>query len=496
MIFNSMSFLIFFPIVTVVYFLIPHKIKWIWLLVTSYFFYMCWNPQYAILIGFSTVITYLSGIFIEKLRKIPDIKKSKRLMHLVVYLCLAINLGLLFFFKYFDFAIDNINIALSLLNLSLVQPEFDVLLPVGISFYTFQALSYTIDVYRGDIYAERNIGKYALFVSFFPQLVAGPIERSKNLLTQINDKHNFDYTRAKLGLQLMLWGLFQKIVIADRVAIIVNNVYGNYSNQSGIVLILATILFAVQIYCDFSGYSNMAIGAAQVMGFKLMDNFNRPYFARSIKDFWHRWHISLSSWFRDYLYIPLGGSRCSKERKCFNLMVTFLLSGLWHGASWNYVVWGVLHGFYQVSGEILTPVRSKIKKAFKVNESSFAHRLFQCVFTFILVDIAWIFFRAPGVKAGLSIVKTMITNLNLNALIDGTLYTFGVSQSQFTTMLITIVVLFIVSSLQRKYKLREKLQQQPLWFRWMIYFIAINSILYLGVYGSEYAQTQFIYFQF
>ncbi len=308
MLFNSMHFLLFFPIVTAVYFLIPHKFRWIWLLITSYYFYMSWNPRYALLMAFSTLVTFLSGLLIQRSGKIKDEKKRIFQRKLWVALSFLINLSILFFFKYFNFALTNMNRLLSVVSVHILEPSFDILLPVGISFYTFQALSYTMDVYRGDIYAEKNFFRYALFVSFFPQLVAGPIERSKNLLVQLNKKHTFDFQRMKNGLLLMLWGFFQKVVIADRAAVLVNQVFDHYQNYYGFQIVIACVLFAVQIYCDFSGYSDIAIGAAQIMGFKLMDNFRQPYFSRSIQEFWRRWHISLSTWFRDYLYIPLGAA--------------------------------------------------------------------------------------------------------------------------------------------------------------------------------------------
>jgi D-alanyl-lipoteichoic acid acyltransferase DltB (MBOAT superfamily) len=309
---------------------------------------MAWNPRYALLMATSTAITWVSGLLIDHSRKKAEIKckeddEKKRYLarrKLWVALSFILNLSILFFFKYFDFAVKNINVVLSALNISILEPGFDVLLPVGISFYTFQALSYTMDVYRGEIYAEKNPAKYALFVSFFPQLVAGPIERSKNLLIQINERHYLEYDNVKNGLLIMVWGYFQKIVVADRAAILVNNVFENYENYAGFQIVIAAVLFAVQIYCDFAGYSSIAVGAAKVMGFRLMTNFREPYFAVSVRDFWSRWHISLSTWFKDYLYIPLGGNRKGPLRKYFNIIVTFLVSGFWHGADWNYIVWG------------------------------------------------------------------------------------------------------------------------------------------------------------
>lgn len=307
MLFNSFDFLVFFPITLIVYFFMPAKWRYLWLLITSYYFYMGWNPKYAVLIGLSTAATYVSGLLLENTEK----KK------MVVWFCVCFNLGILFFFKYFDFALGNVNRVLDLLHIQIIEKPFDVILPVGISFYTFQALSYTIDVYRGEIKAEKNFFRYALFVSFFPQLVAGPIERSKNLLREIVElptKKLWNYERITKGLMIMLWGYFMKMVLADRIAILVDHVYNSYYMYGSVELLIATVGFAFQIYCDFSSYSTIAIGAAQVMGFTLMENFDTPYFAQSIKEFWRRWHISLSTWFRDYVYIPRGGINVRKVK--------------------------------------------------------------------------------------------------------------------------------------------------------------------------------------
>ena len=296
-------------------------------------------------------------------------RQPQRRKKFFVALSFILNLSLLFFFKYFDFTVENINFVLARCNLEIITPPFDFLLPVGISFYIFQALSYTMDVYRKEIYVERNFLKYALFVSFFPQLVAGPIERSKNLLKQISTDNVFSYENFRRGLLIMLWGYFQKIVIADRIGILVDTVYGNVGKYAGGYYLLASVLFAVQIYCDFSGYSLIAAGAARVMGFQLMENFNCPYFAKSVAEFWRRWHISLTSWFRDYLYIPLGGNQKGTVRKYLNVMIVFLVSGLWHGAQWTYVVWGGLNGLFQVAGNIFAPVRKRAGKRLKLNEN-------------------------------------------------------------------------------------------------------------------------------
>lgn len=342
MLFNSLNFICFFPPVVLVYFLIPKKTKYVWLLFASYIFYMGWNPKYALLMALSTVITWAGGLFLEYACE----KKSAG--KYILFLTIFVNLCILGIFKYFDFIIENLNLIFMKLNLSVIDKPFDIILPVGISFYTFQAVGYTIDVYRGKVKAERNILRYALFVSFFPQLVAGPIERSERLLKQIQEmdiRNIFDYRSMVNGSIKMCWGYYMKMVIADRIAIMVNFVFDSYYMYQSIELIMAAVGFAIQIYCDFASYSLIAVGAAQVMGFTLMENFDTPYFSRSIKEFWRRWHISLSTWLKDYLYIPLGGNRCSRLVKYRNLMLTFLISGLWHGANWTYVLWGGYTGF-------------------------------------------------------------------------------------------------------------------------------------------------------
>lgn len=488
MLFNSIDFLLFFPVVTILYFLLPHRLRWIWLLAASYYFYMCWNAKYALLIAASTLITYLSGLFIARF---PRRKK------LWVALSFLSNLAILFFFKYFDFFLNNLSAAAGLLGVSLKRPGVDIVLPVGISFYTFQALSYTVDVFRGEVEPERNLFKYALFVSFFPQLVAGPIERSKNLLGQVNERHTFDADRARDGLLLMLWGMLEKIVIADRISYLVTYVYDNYAALPGIATVLATVLFAVQIYCDFSGYSDIAIGAAQVLGFRLMENFRRPYLAKSVAEFWRRWHISLSTWFRDYLYIPLGGNRKGTARKYVNTMITFLTSGLWHGASWNFVAWGGLNGAYQVLGSMLAPARDKLCGALHIDREN---RLWQCLqvaITFCMIDFAWLFFRAPSFRTALAMIVHMLSDFRPFALSGGALYTLGLSQPDFTVAVIAVAVLILSDLLRERYgSLRERLTAVPLPVRWAVYLLGILVVLVFGIYGPGYSESQFIYFQF
>jgi len=445
----------------------------------------------------STVITYCSGWLIQCLEQWKDEKKRKKLKKSALILSLVLNLAILFFFKYFNFTVDSINRILTCMHITPVDVSFDVILPVGISFYTFQALSYTIDVYRGDIYCEKNFLKYALFVSFFPQLVAGPIERSKNLLKQISVKHDFDIKRIQYGLTLMLFGFFQKMVISDNAAIIVDQVYDNYSQYGAVELVFASILFAFQIYCDFGGYSNIAIGAAKVMGFELMKNFDTPYLANTVSDFWRRWHISLTSWFRDYLYIPLGGNRKGKIRKYINILIVFLTSGLWHGSSWHFVIWGGLNGLYQIVGDLIRPIRDKICKFLKVNRNAFSHRFLKVMVTFGLVDISWIFFRAKGVREAVSIIKGIFTRVNLRGLIDGRLFHLGMETSRFNVLMVALIVLLFVEVLKYlKIDVTDKLCRQGIWFQYMIYLIMIFSVLIFGVYGPGFEESQFIYFQF
>lgn len=341
MLFNSSEFLMFFPVVVLVYCIIPDRIKYIWLLIASYYFYMCWNIKYVLLILMSTVVTYISGLLLEKIKYAHfEPSKKTKLKKWIIAGGFSINLGILFYFKYINFSLNTLSGIFAKIHIELNVPKFDIILPVGISFYIFQALSYIMDVYRDEIYAEKNFLRYALFVSFFPQLVAGPIERSGNLLKQLASLKKICFENVREGLLLMLWGYFLKIVLADRIAIFVDTVYGDLLTYPGTYLVVATMLFAVQIYCDFAGYSTIAMGAAKVLGITLMENFNAPYLSTSIAEFWRRWHISLTSWFHDYLYIPLGGNRKGKLRKYINKMIVFLVSGLWHGASLAYVAWG------------------------------------------------------------------------------------------------------------------------------------------------------------
>lgn len=496
MIFNSIDFLIFFPVVTLLYFVLPHRVRWVWLLVASYYFYMSWNPRYAVLIALSTVITWLSGLLIARAGDVPDERARTRRKKLWVAASFVSNLAILFFFKYYGFFAANVNGLFGLAGLSLRAPALDVVLPVGISFYTFQALGYTVDVYRGEVAPCRNLFRYALFVSFFPQLVAGPIERSGNLLHQLEVPHDFDGDRVRDGLLLMLFGLFQKVVVADRLAIVVQAAFDGYAALPGVAVLTGLVLFAFQIYCDFGGYSNIAIGAAQVLGVDLMVNFRQPYLSRSCGEFWRRWHISLSSWLRDYLYIPLGGSRCSRARKHFNLMVTFLASGLWHGASWSFVVWGGLNGLYQVVGEWLAPVRERFWRPICPDRDHPVRRAIQIATTFVLIDFAWLFFRSGSFRWGLSMLRHMVTSFHPGGLFYGGWEKLGLSGANWIVLLVSLGLLIAADLLTARGPVRPRLTAKPLPIRWAVYLAGIFAVLIFGVYGPGFSESQFIYFQF
>jgi len=498
MLFNSIDFIIFFPIVVLLYFVIPKKMRYLWLLAASYYFYMGWNAKYALLLAFSTLITYLSGLLLDYINR-KELVEAKSVFYkkIVVASSVLINLGVLCFFKYVNFATHLLVNAFSQMGIILDVPAFDVVLPVGISFFTFQALSYTIDVYRGEIYAEHNVFRYALYVSFFPQLVAGPIERSKNLIRQLATYTKFNFEKARDGLYLMLWGYFLKMVLADRIAVVVDTVYNNYEQYPGWFLIVATVLFAFQIYCDFAGYSTIAIGAAEILGINLIENFDAPYTATSVAGFWRRWHISLTSWFRDYLYIPLGGNRKGTVRKYLNRLIVFLASGLWHGAGLHFVAWGGINGLYQIIGEILRPIRTRIIKILHLTPESIGYKLYQALLTFMLVDVSWIYFRASSMKDANAILHSIIHAENPWILFDGSLYKLGLNDKNFRLMVICIIVLIFVDVLKRfGICIRKIIAEQDYIIRWLVVTFAVFFILSYGMWGPGYNESNFIYFQF
>ena len=438
---------------------------------------MSWNAKYVFLILFTTLASYLAALLIEKYNS-----KKKIILAITLIICL----GILFVFKYFNFFFETLTSIFSLFSIKLNSITLNLVLPVGISFYTFQTLSYVIDVYRGNIEAEKHFGYYATFVSFFPQLVAGPIERPENLLPQLKEEKSFDYNNAVSGLKLMMVGFFKKIVIADNLAYYVDMVYNDLSYYTGFALVLVSIFFTIEIYCDFSGYSDIAKGSAKLLNINLIDNFKTPYFSTTIKEFWSKWHISLSSWFKDYVYIPLGGNRCSKIRHYFNLLVTFLVSGLWHGANITFVIWGGLHGLLQIFEDIF-----KIKR--NDNKYSFAWFI-RVIIIFMIMSITWVFFRAQNLDDAIYVLTNMFKGINhpISYVVSG-LYSFSVTPQYLLIMIsIYLIPLFAYDLINVKYDCFAIINKQNKIVRYVIYFAILLMILFLHYVG----EVSFIYFQF
>ena len=549
MLFNSSNFLAFFVVVVFLFFAIPDRFRWILLLFSSYFFYMCWEPSYAILIMTTTFIVYITGLMMYN--------KSKRKKKFFVALSLLTNLGILFAFKYYNFFNDSVKDLFGTFGLEYSIPALNVLLPVGISFYTFQALGYTIDIYRDARKPEKHFGMFALYVSFFPQLVAGPIERSTRLLPQFHKKVEFNYERVTDGLKLMAWGFFQKLVIADRLGLYVNMVYNNPQAQlsdgtyifTGLPLLLATYFFAIQIYCDFSGYTDIAIGAAQVMGYELMPNFRRPYFSRTIDELWNRWHMSLIMWFRDYLYIPLGGNRVGKFRYYFNILLVFTLSGLWHGAQWTFVTWGAMNGVMISLGRVFSKVKEKTRESVirvmkKIPFPAYLAAASLVILYGLFAGVAGtgitripklgrvLVISAGGLMIFFAVIKARGKSKGIDRFFEvgvrlwQVAFTFNLfalgaiffrarnmkdawyvltnfpgtdlsrillffKPMEFLLMFAVIVFITIIHLIQEKGSIRQMLKSKPLWFRWAVYYLLVISIL-LGMHET----SQFIYFQF
>ena len=390
MLFNSFGYALFLPVVFTLYWITPGKFRWIILLMSSYYFYASWGPEYISVILLTTIVSYIAALLMDVRRKGKVYRKS------ILIISIILCAGVLFFFKYFNFFTENISLLFEKLSIPMHPTTLKLALPIGISFYIFQTISYLVDVYKGDIHAEKSFGIYAVYISFFPKVMQGPIERGKKLLPQLNAHRKFQFDQASYGLKLMAWGYFKKLVLADGLSVYVNQVYNNLSAYKGFSLVLATFFFAIQLYCDFSGYTDIALGSAKVLGINLTQNFKAPYLASSIKDFWGRWHISLSSWLRDYIYIPLGGSRVGKIRHALNIMITFLISGLWHGASWNFIVWGMFYGIFLI--------------AERIGLDDLLHRLppvVSRIYTLMVVVIGWVFFRADNLTKAWIYLKSM-----------------------------------------------------------------------------------------
>ena len=480
MFFNSLPFALFFLFSVSLLFSLPHRYRWIFLLAASYYFYMSWQLAYGLILAGSTLLTYLGGLQLAR-ESHPTRKKT------VLFLCLLVNIGALLFFKYFNFFALSIGGMLQVWHITATVPTLKWLLPVGISFYIFQSTGYIVDVYKGRIAPERHVGYYALFVAFWPQILSGPIGRAGHLLPQLKESQPFNHSRVVEGLRLMLWGMFKKVVIADTLAIYVSNVYDHLGDHQGFPLIIAATFYTVQIYCDFSGYTDMARGAARVMGVNLMENFRRPYFATSFRDFWQRWHISLSFWFRDYVYIPLGGRRVATWRWYTNLMVTFLLSGLWHGANWTFVVWGALHGGFIVLEYATGGFQQKIADRLCADKESVWNNVIQVGITVVLVGMAWIFFRADSIADAWYVISHML-------LLDlGQSGLTVVSPTVFGLSLFLIAVLIVADLKERRMRLYAYINRWPVWMRWAAYTATGWAVVIATVFGVK---QEYIYFQF
>jgi alginate O-acetyltransferase complex protein AlgI len=484
MLFNSIEFVFFFVLVTALYFAMPHNYRWHVLLAASCYFYMAFVPVYILILGATIVVDYFAGIFIE------GAEGRRRKLFLIC--SLVANIGVLAVFKYYNFINFNLSALLHGFDVTNPVPYLSILLPIGLSFHTFQAMSYTIEVYRGNQKAERHFGIYALYVMFYPQLVAGPIERPQNLIHQFREKRTFDYTRVTSGLKLMAVGFFMKVVVADRLSVVVDKIYGDPTAYNSLGLLIGTLFFSIQIFCDFAGYSNIAIGAAQVMGFKLMTNFRAPYAATSVSDFWTRWHISLSTWFKDYLYVPLGGNRVRTQRWYLNIFIVFVVSGLWHGANWTFLVWGAIHASYIVIGSITFKARNWLATKLFLNRIPFLSTFV----TFGLVSFAWIFFRAATLADAVYISTNIFVGtpeLIAKAISNQTIFQPYTSSLQELILCFVLILLVLgIQQLQTRVDLRQRFDGSHIVVRWSGYVLIILFILGLGVFRS----ATFIYFQF
>lgn len=476
----SIEFILFFALVLIGFHVLPSKLRCVFLLAASYIFYGSQNLAHLCFLVIATIFTYGSALMIQSK------KENKNLEKIILITAIVVNCLFLGYFKYAGFFTGG-----------KIQ---SLLLPVGISFYMFMSIGYMVDVYKGKTEAEKNIFQYGLFVSFFPIILSGPIERAGNMLSQFKTdflgKVKFDTERIRDGLVRMLWGYFQKLVLADRIAVLVNTVYDSPESYGGAIVILASVFYTFQIYCDFAGYSNIAIGMSKALGLKVMENFRVPYLATSIADFWRRWHISLSSWFRDYVYIPLGGNRKGTIRKYVNVMVVFLLSGLWHGAGWTFILWGGLHGAYQVVGALLMPLRKKVAEILRIKEESLGNRIVKTLVTFGLVNAAWILFRADDMSHVVRIVKRL-KEMQIWQLFDESIYSLGLDRANVNLLFIGLLVVLIVDILnERECYVASRIAKERLWIRWPIYITGILLVLVCGMWGAGYDAGNFIYYKF
>ena len=485
MVFNSAQFLLFLPLAALGYFAVPQKARRVWMLLACYFFYFCWNPAHLPVLAFVTAVGYLGG-------RLLDGKPRKGALAAGIVLALAPLIG----FKYLGFLTKSVLSVLAHVGVQIAPPAFDFLLPMGISFYTLQAVGYLVDTYRGKR-AERDLLDFALFISFFPQMVSGPISRGKSLLPQLSAAKRPTFDDLRDGVLLLIWGYFLKIVVADRAALFVAAVYAPESEYEGWFYIIATLLFALQLYGDFGGCSVMAMGTAKILGIDLIDNFNAPYFSQSIAEFWRRWHISLSTWFRDYLYIPLGGNRRGALRKGFNVLVTFAVSGLWHGAQWNYMAWGLLNGLYQIIGAALLPLRKAVIRALHIDPQSRLHKLLRVAVTFALFNSTLVFFRAYRLMDAVRILISMAAVHNFGIFTDGSLFACGIDAFNFALLGVYALVMLAVDVCKYKQiKVRSVIEKQHWLCQVAVVVLGVLAVLLLGVYGPGFEASNFIYSQF
>ena len=529
MAFNSFSFLVFILVVFIVYFLMPGRLRWLVLLIASIVFYIFSTGWMVVYLAAATIITFFAAILLDK----NNVKKAEwtaqdtgsiskqekkertsainRRKKRILTLALVLVFSILGFMKYYDFLAVNISALFNRLALGITLPTYSLLLPLGISFFTFQSAGYVIDVSRGKVKAERSLARYALFVSFFPQIVQGPISRYDRLADQLYEPHDFDYTRAKFGLQLMLWGLFKKMVMADRLMIAVDTIFNNYKEYNGLIIFMGAAMYSLQVYCDFSGGIDIARGVAQVMGIDLPENFKRPFFATSVEDFWRRWHITLSSWMRDYVFYPLSLSkafvkigRSSRKRmgnylgKLFPTflatMITFTLVGVWHGPDWKFVAYGAYNGFLIFMGILIGPYLDNLIEKYHVRTQNFSWRFLKILGTFVLITIGRYFSRAESFWTAQNMMRWTVLKFNPWVFFDGTLLNLGLDGKDIAVVVLSILVLLVVSIFQESgVQLREKIAQQNLVFRWSLYLAAIFAVVLLGIYGSAYNNIDFIY---
>jgi len=485
--FFSFKFLIFLIIVFIIYYIIPKRLKNSWLLIASYVFYASWNLKYSAVLLFITLISYATALTLPRMRK-----GRKWLLSLGI----AVSLVTLCVFKFWEFWMDGLRTIFGISDPA-TGGIISIAAPIGLSFFVLTAIGYMVDVYRGKYEPESNCIRYALFISFFPNIMSGPIERGSNLLKQIQSDISFEYDTVKHGLMLMLWGYFLKCLIANRAAVIVDAAFGSYVEQTGFTMLFAVFLYGIQLYADFAGYSYIALGIAETFGYHLLVNFRQPYFALDMKDFWSRWHISLSTWLKDYVYIPLGGNRKGKVRQYLNLFITFLVSGIWHGNGWTYMIWGCIHGLYQVLERLIYPLRKAFLDKSHIKTDCFSYRFFHAIPTFLLVDFAWLFFRSPSAQDAVAIIKQIAGNFQFQSSVTEKLFLVGCDQRMLTILVVELLALLLVDLLhESKISIMGWLNRQNKLFRWILYLSCVLILLIGMIHDYGLDASTFIYAQF